>query len=100
MASVALRLTQLHKPSLLQENGGCVNLSDSSCRPWTNSFLQRNNLVKRKATKAAKMVQENFEEIKTNFLSEITEAVREHKIPDHLIINMDETGLRIVPVDK
>ena len=78
-----------------------VNLSDkSSCRTWANSFLQTNNLVKRKATKAAKKVPENFEEIKTNFLSEITKVVREHKIPDHLIINMDKTGLSIVPVDK
>ena len=26
--------------------------------------------------------------------------MREHKIHDHLIINMDETGLKIVCVDK
>ena len=33
-------------------------------------------------------------------MEDIAHTVVEHAIPDHLIINMDETGLKIVPVDK
>lgn len=33
-------------------------------------------------------------------MQEIADAVGEHQIPPPLVVNMDETGLRIVPVDK
>ena len=56
--------------------------------------------MKRKSTKAAKKLPANFQEQKQRFLDLIASAVKTHDIPSDLIINIDETGLRVVPVDK
>ena len=42
----------------------------------------------------------NFQEHKTRFLDPITTAVMTHDIPSDLSINIDETSLMVVPVDK
>ena len=87
-------------PSLLRKNGGSLEIVGKGGRSWCESFLRRANLVKRKATKAAKKLPEDFEQVKAAFLQNISAVVKEHKIPDELIINLDETPLRFVPVDK
>ena len=67
-------------------------------RPWAESVLRRLDFVRRKATKAAKKVPDNFAEIRQRFAARVANAVKEHSIPPELVINMDETGLPIVPV--
>ena len=98
----ALGLIQKNQPSLLQEHGGSLDFrtANGSGRSWCNSFLKRAHFVKRKSTKAAKKLPANFQEQKQRFLDLIASAVKTHDIPSDLIINIDETGLRVVPVDK
>ena len=49
---------------MLREYGGPIELG----RKWADSILLRMNLVKRKATKAARKVPTDFAEIKLVFL--------------------------------
>ncbi|KAI8510102.1 hypothetical protein Bbelb_125300 [Branchiostoma belcheri] len=66
---------------------------------WANSFLNRMTFVQRKGTKATWKQPVDFEVSKDGFHTRIQDAVREHVIPDNLILNWDQTGLPIVPVD-
>ena len=54
-------------PSGLNVNGGPLSLT----KHWAQSFAIRHNLVKQKATKAAKKIPANFQEIKDGFLQYI-----------------------------
>jgi len=58
--------------SLLSDFGGPIDLSKS----WAQSFLRRLGYVKRKGTKAARKVPDDFEFIKMEFLSEIQKLVK------------------------
>jgi hypothetical protein len=82
--------------TLLSEHGGpyCIG------KPWAASFLKRMGLVKRKGTKAARKVPANFQEQKAEFLGKVADRVEEHTIPKELVINFDQTGLKIVPVSN
>ncbi|ELT88046.1 hypothetical protein CAPTEDRAFT_206510 [Capitella teleta] len=80
--------------TLLQENGGYVNISSS----WAASLIKRMSFVQKKGTKAAKKRPEQFYVIKQELLDHITRTVRESEIPDGMIVNFDQTGLNIVPI--
>ena len=56
-------------PSLLAENGGGLTLT----KFWADSVLKRLQFTKRKGTKAAKKLPEDFSEVKQNFLDRVTE---------------------------
>ena len=43
---------------------------------------------------------QDFEAVKKDFLERIITAVKTHSIPQALIINLDETGLKLVPVSN
>ena len=90
----------MHHPLLLHENSGPLKASSGSGRSWSNLFLERTRMVKRKPTKAAKKLLADFDDQKEHFLSKIGAAIWTHNIPEELVINIDETPLRIVPVDK
>lgn len=92
--AAALGIVKHKNPSLLKENGGHLDLG----RGWSQSLLKRMGYSKRKATRAAKKVPPNFEQIKTEFLLRIETVVRDNKIPPDLIFNWDQTGMRYVPV--
>ncbi len=81
---------------LLSKYGGPVELT----RGWAESFLGRLGYVKRKGTKAARKVPDDFVDQKTKFLDTIARIVKEHSIPDELVINFDQTGISIVPVSN
>ncbi|KAI8522099.1 hypothetical protein Bbelb_018530 [Branchiostoma belcheri] len=82
--------------SLLAEYGGNIHIT----KEWANSILRRMNFVKRKGTKAARKVPDDFEETRDKFYDRIEEAVRDNDIPDEMIVNWDQTGVPIVPVGK
>ena len=90
----AIGILKATRPSALKVNGGPLALT----KHWAQSFGIRHNLVKRKATKAAKKIPDNFHEVKDGFLQRIKSAVEAHSLPHDLIVNVDETGLPIVPV--
>ena len=56
--------------------------------------------VKRKGTKAAKKLPDDFAQVKLRFMSRVCEKVKAHQIPPELVLNLDETGLPIVPVSN
>ncbi len=88
-------LVRHHDRTLLRENGGPIHLT----RTWAESLFTRMEFVKRKGTKAARKLPNDFPAIKEEYLRDIQEKVSKHKIPDELIINFDQTGVSIVPVD-
>ena len=80
--------------NLLVENGGHIALT----RGWAISILKRMGYVKRKATtKTSILSNSEVQAKKHKFLSEISGMVAEHKIPDQLVLNWDQTGLQLVP---
>ena len=81
--------------ALLAENGGFIKLTLS----WAYSLLKRMGFVKRKATTKSKLTltESAFKESKANYLQKIKKAVKDGKIPSDLIINWDQTGIKVVP---
>ena len=80
--------------SMLVEFGGPIQLN----RFWAHSLLKRMNFVQRKATTSkSKHTVENFRELKKAFLDDVTTAVTMEEIPPELILNWDQTGIKLVP---
>jgi hypothetical protein len=53
---------------------------------------------KRKGTKSVKKLPDDFNNVKSEFLDRIATVVKKHSIRRSMIINVDETGVNIVPV--
>ena len=55
--------------------------------------------VKQKATTKAKQqyTQEQLHQIKSKYLQQVVYMAKAHKIPENLILNLDQTGLNILP---
>lgn len=94
LLSSAIGIVRHYDRSLLSEHGGPIELG----RGWSDSMLTRLGFVKRKGTKAAKMIPNNFSDLKTTFHDVIRKTVETHKIPDDMIVNIDQTGINIIPV--
>ena len=76
------------------EFGGYVELN----RHWAYSLLRRMNFVQRKVTTAkSKYAIADFNRLKTEFLEDVVATVEMEEIPLELILNWDQTGIRIVP---
>ena len=58
------------------------------------------NLVKRRGTQTARKLPEDFEKLKSEYLDKIAKCVKEYNIPHELIINFDQTGLKMVPTSE
>lgn len=56
--------------------------------------------VKCRASTSARLPVSDFEVVKKSFLDRILSTVQTHSISQALIINMDETGLKHVPVSN
>jgi len=69
-------------------------------KAWAKYLLHRMNFAKRKATTKAKVNVEHFEEVKWQFLLEITNVVTLAEIPFDLVINFDQTGINYIPVSS
>lgn len=82
--------------ALLKENGGHMDIN----RDYARSLMRRMNLVKRKGTKTARKLPDDFEKIKGDFLDKISKCVKENNIPHELIRNFDQTGLTMVPTSQ
>ena len=60
-------------------------------KKWVQSTMTRMGLVKRKATKAARKVPQDFPDVKVAFLYMIKDTVTMHAIPVSMIVNFDQT---------
>ena len=61
--------------------------------------MKRMGLVKRKGTKGVKHLPDDFSSIKSECVKRVDSVVKQHNIPDSLIINWDQTGSNYVPVN-
>ena len=78
----------------LREFGGHIDLS----RQWALSLLCRMNFVQRKATTAkSKLADVNFKEKRKEFLDDLVSIVELEEIPPELVLNWDQTGIKLVP---
>ena len=92
--SAARGLVLYYNPSLLKEKGGHVELS----RNWALSLLERMQYVKRKGSTAkSKQAVADFIELKWGFLKDVATTVTMEDIPMELVLNWDQTGIKIVP---
>ena len=89
-------MVKRRQPSLLECNGRYVTLKKS----WAKYLLGKINYVKRQATTKHKVTVSNFEQAKQEFLINIKAVVTFEKIPNDLIINWDQTGIKYVPVSE
>ena len=86
-------LTSMDKTKL-REFGGHVELN----RHWARSLLSQMNFVQRKGTTAkAKYSEADFAKKKREFLDELVTIVEMEEIPPELILNWDQTGIKLVP---
>ena len=87
----------MHKnKSLLAENSGHINVNKS----WANLFLARYSFVKCRATKATRKVPADFQKKQEVFVTNVQETIMTKAIPLELVINFNQTGVKIVPVAK
>ena len=78
----------------LAEFGGHVQLN----RHWAYALLKRMKFVQRKATTAkSKHAPMDFAQLKKSFLADVVATVTMEEIPAELILNWDQTGIKIVP---
>ena len=90
--AAATGIVEYHNPALLHTHGGPVVLG----KKWADSLLGRMGLVKRKATKVARKLPDDFSDVKLAFLQRVASTVKENSIPFELIINWDQTGSKFV----
>ena len=78
--------------SLLMENGGSLDLSQS----WERSLLICMNFVNRKASTSQKVPPADLESIEEHFLARVSAAVKAGSIPSHLVLNWDQTAIPLL----
>jgi hypothetical protein len=86
--SSAKGLLKFHDPDVLQT----LDLG----KTWAESVLCL-GYTKRKGTKVARSKPEDFEKTKMDYIERIEKCVNEHNIPDDLILNWDQTGVKLIP---
>ena len=80
--------------TMLSENGGHISITLS----WAYSLLKQMNFVKRKATK--NQTGDEFKQVKREYLNKIRRSIKDEKIPPELVINWDQTGVKVVPASQ
>ena len=77
-------------------NSGSITLS----KDWAKYILEWMGWVKRRVSSKAKVMVENFEEVKKDFLLDVKNVVRIDEIPGELIINLDQIGVNYINVSS
>ena len=85
--------------ALMSKYPHVVGQIDVDSSRWAKSLFSRMNFVKRRKTPSKVDIPDGArKEIEFLFLHEIVSIVEKHKIPPALIINIDQTPLKYVPV--
>ena len=82
-----------HDRRALQEFGGHVDLG----KEWARSFLKRMGFTKRRASSTSKVLPFNFKELQEDFLTTIKAVVEMEEVPREMIINWDQTEIKVCP---
>ena len=95
LMAAATGILTCYDRTLLVEHGGHISIS----KTWAMSLLKRMGFVKRKATTKSTpaMSGETFERAKAQYLKQIGGLVQLRAIPESLVINLDQTGIKLVP---
>ena len=88
-------IVRAYDRTLLVDHGGTIAMT----KTWALSLLGRMGYVKRKSTTKATlgMSDAQFEGVKARYLKQISKMVVLREIPESLIINLDQTGIKLVP---
>ena len=81
------------KKNILPEYGGQATLT----KAWVQSLLNCMGFVKRRGTTKCSISAENFESLREEYLNNISTTVIMEDIPPEMVLNWDQTGLRIIP---
>ena len=60
--------------------------------------MRQFGFVKHKVTNAARALPKDFDKLKEEYLAQIRNLVAKHKVPDSLIVNWDQTGIKLMLV--
>jgi hypothetical protein len=71
----------------LQRHGGHINIT----KTFAISILRRMGFVKRKGTKGVNHLPADLDSIKEEYVNKVNNVIKEHNIPDSLVINWDQT---------
>lgn len=97
VSAAARGLLLSYDRSRLEEFGGSLRLN----RHWAYSLLRRMKFVKRKATTSkSKYSDVNLLALKRSFLEDVVTTVQMEEIPPELIMNWDQTGIKLVPASS
>ena len=66
-------------------------------KKWARSVLRRMDFTKRRANSKSKILPDNFEEIKEQFLTDVQSVIDMEEVPPSLVLNWDHTAMKIVP---
>ena len=92
---VATGSIQQKNPSSLKKHRGTIELKKS----WAQSLLVHMGFVKRKGTRTARHLPNNFDEVKQSFLEKIEDAVVKNvHLP--MVVNFDQAGTKMIPVNQ
>ena len=88
-------IVRAHDRTQPVQHGGHIQIT----KTWALSLLKRMGFIKRKATtKSTPSISgEDLERVKAEFLKQVAGMVKLRSIPDSHIINLDQTGLKLVP---
>lgn len=94
VVAAARGIVMSYDKDMLEEFGGHVRLN----RHWAHSMMSRMSFVKRKGSTAkSKHSITDFAELKQSFLNDVVTTVTMEDIPPELIMNWDQTGIKLVP---
>ena len=82
---------------------GFLETKDVQWQPstsWYRKFLKKMGLSWRAATKAARSQPHDFDKIQYSFFLRVGWLIRFYDIPKELFVNLDETGVCLLPVTK
>ena len=82
-----------HDKASLEEFGGTVRLT----KDWAKNMLRRMGYTKRRANSKSKVFPADFKAIKQQFLIDKKSVVVMEEIPEALILNWNQTAMKIVP---
>ncbi len=85
VSAAAVGMAKNHDANLLEVNGGHIS--------WAKGLLRRMGYVKRRANTKSKVLVEEFEALKTQFVFDIDVISQMDEVPTDLVINWDHTGI-------
>jgi hypothetical protein len=92
--AAATGIMAAYDKSQLAQHGGHIEIT----RPWAYSILNRMGFVQRKCSTAkSRETTAHFQNLKRSFLNELRVTVTMENIPPSLILNWDQTGIKMVP---